>query len=348
MNYIFICSYLNVPCAVDTIEREGGDFRILTSNKRLAELFSELYSSDNVIKLPELFTSFGNPKMFLRDLILLPGYKKKYIDVLRESCPDKIFFYYLGWNGFESWLIKYFSNDSSIYYRPKVCLDKLKKNWNVKQYIKTIIARLLYKIPFKSMTYYRYPMIVIDNEYLRNINAISYPEMTGTNHIKKFIKERFREYSKIDVLLLVGGESNLDSNEYIRVMELLYTKLILFYKPENIGIKQHPDREGIEMSWMKQCTPITKHLPANLIMFTCSLVISYASATLYEAANINITAISLINLIKTSERHQKIRYKEYLLDNCRNKNIAFPESILDFEQALSQNIKTSQPVLSHT
>ena len=78
MNLIFIGSYLNVPCVIDTVEREDGEFRILTTNRSLVKFFSDLYSPHVVVELPVLFTHFRNIRMLFSDIINLIRYKKLY------------------------------------------------------------------------------------------------------------------------------------------------------------------------------------------------------------------------------------------------------------------------------
>ena len=61
MILVFCASYLNIPPAIDVIEKCDGKFRVISRNPQIAKLFSELYSEDEVILLPNLFVSFSNP-----------------------------------------------------------------------------------------------------------------------------------------------------------------------------------------------------------------------------------------------------------------------------------------------
>ena len=329
MNLIFICSYLSVTDVIDTIENEGSDFMILTSDKGLQKLFSELYSSSKVLKLPKLCLSIKPFSTFMSDLILLPFYKRKILNKCKEINPKKIIFYYIGWNGFESWLIKRLSKVAQVFHRPKVDMRAIKSNNLFKQAIKTYIFSFIYGIKFKSASFHNYPTITIDKSFLKLVGAKRYDHIFNPKNIRKFISNRFVYSNNIKVLILIGGEYNLDRDKYNSIMENIYISLVKHYKSSEIGIKNHPNFPSFNASWAKDSIIIDKLIPASLLCYTSEIVIAYGSAVLYEAADIGKRAISTAYMIPTKIKGSESNLVQYLLDNSKSK-IYFPICIDEF------------------
>ncbi len=335
MNFIFICSYLSVPCAIETIERESDDFRVLTANTKVIELFSELYSPESVIKLPRLFRSFGDIRAILVDIVKLPLHKHRILKLCRKLNPDKIFFYYLGWNGFESWLIKSLSKSTRVFYRLKVSLDNIEPNNSFKLRFKTRLVRVLFNIPVKARNFHGHPMMIVDKEFLTQINAEPYTTKHGAELVSKFIDRKYDEYKRVKILVLLGKEINLDVSAYHGILNQVYDIILKKYHAEEIGIKLHPDAIHTDIPCPENSVLVTQHLSAGLLCHKCDAVISYASATLYEADNIGVKAISLVNMVPATKAGQAENYRAYLEKNSLNNNIAFPNTLKELEMALN-------------
>jgi hypothetical protein len=330
---------MNVTDVIDTIEREKSNFMILTSDKHLQELFSDLYSSKEVIKLPILFENFRPSTQFFRDLVLLPFYKRKILNICKKINPKKIMFYYIGWNGLESWLIKNLSRDVKIYHRPKVDMRSIKSNNSMRLVIKTFIASFIYGIRFKSASFHGYPMTVIDKSFLKLVDAQKYDHIFNPKNIEKFIDNRLK-HSNIDVLLLVGGEYYLDLDKYSAAMKDIFSVLHKYYKPFNIGIKNHPHFPMFKNEWNEDFVILDSKLPANLLCYSSKVVIAYESSVLYEAADIGKSAISTLHIIPSKKNGEGDRVEKYLLDNSKSKNIYFPRSIDEFNDLLLAQIES--------
>ena len=336
MNLIFICSYLNVPCVIDAVEREKGDFRILTDDQGLFNLFADIYDGKNVIKLPTLFVSFGNIKGFCLDIVRSFKCKKQLLEVCRELKPTKILFFFLGWNGLSSWLIKKLSTNAEIFYQPEVNLDMLKANSSARLRIKTLLASSIFGIKYKSASYYGYPMIAIDQSFLDRVNAQRLECSIEPNKFRKLVQAKFLYSRKIDVLLLTGGMYNVDEEEYREKMQEVFEILASVCDPANICIKSHPNFPVVEFDFAEQCFVAAVESPANILCYASKCVIGYDSATLYEAADLGLTSICLVNIIPTNASGQKERISAYLLDNCTSQNILFPQDLDELNNLLTQ------------
>jgi hypothetical protein len=334
LNFIIICSYGNVTDVIDTVEHEGGEFRILTADEGLFQLFSDLYGVEHVIKLPILFGSFRNVTDFIHDIIRLSSYQKRLLRKCEQLNPSKIVFYYIGYNGFESWLIKKLCIDTKVYYRPKVNVEMIENNNSLKMRIKTFVVSHLYRIQFESSKYYGYPIITIGKSFLKKVHAQKYDHIFNTKNVIKFVKGKYSELNNIKVLLLVGGEYDLEIDEYSKKMYKLYCIITKYYDPHQIGIKNHPNFEKMEFEWSKNCVELPAKIPANLLCYNSKVVIGYGSATLYEAADIGVTAISIVKMITSTSKNHANETSKYLLDNSKSKNIDFPKDIDEFNNLL--------------
>jgi len=334
MTLIFICSYLNVSCVVDCIEHEGGDFRILSADKDLADLFLELYGDEQVIKLPSLFDSFGNIKSFLNDLYRLSKNKRKFLKILSEINPSKVIFYYTGWNGFESWLIKKLSSNSQIFYRPKVNIRFKESNYSIKNLVKTFILSLIYGIKFESSIWYGHPIISIGDSFLNQVGALNYDHKYNPKNVNKLVKEKYNEYRNIKVLLLVGGEYYLDSNIYDKKMHAIYDILLKYYQPGEVGFKSHPNFPKINFDWSGDSVILPDKVPASLLCFIVEVVIGYGSGTLYEAADMGLISVSVIDMVPSALDGHAQRTKNHLLNNTKSNKIHFPKNLNEFNNIL--------------
>jgi hypothetical protein len=325
---------MNVTDVIDTIEHENSDFRILTANDKLLILFSDLFGAKHVIKLPQLFNSFRNIINFFHDIIRLPGLKKRVLRECQKLNPSKIVFYYIGYNGFESWLIKNLCINTKVYYRPKVNVGMIEKNNSLKMRIKTFVISHLYRIRFESSKYYGNPIITIGESFLKNVHAQKYDHIFNSKNVNEFVKGKYSELNSIKVLLLIGGNYNLDRDEYREKMYEIYRVITKYYDSHQIGIKNHPNFPNKEFEWSKNCTELPDKIPASLLCYTSNVVIAYGSATLYEAADIGLPAISLINIIPSTSHNQAKDVSKYLLDNSVSKNIYFPKNFDEFNSLL--------------
>jgi len=335
MNLIFICSYGNISCAIDTVQNEGGSFTFLTQDENIANVLIELYGAEFVIKLPDLFGSFSNIKIFIYDVYRLHKYKNTLLERCKTLNPSKIFFYYIGYNGFSSWLIKSLSIGVTIYYRPKVDINLLKSSISIRNIIKTIILSTIYGIKFKSSQWYGNNMISIDESFLKVVRAQKYDHIYDNSNIIKFIQNKYDYLSHVKVLLLVGGEYNLEKNEYSRKITEIYSILQQYYESSEIGIKNHPGFPEVNFEWNNDVTVISNKIPSNLLCYGKQVVIAYGSSTLYDAAEIGVKAISLAFIINSTSKDQDVRTSKFLLDNLKSGNISFPKNRNDFNSIIA-------------
>ncbi len=336
MNLIFISSYMNVIKVINIIEKENNDFIIITSDKKLNVFFSDFYSPDKVIKIPLLFNHFRSVYRLLKDCISLPFYKKKFIRVFLQKKPKKIFFFFIGYNFFETWLINKLSINVKVYYDPEVDINQYKDVKSFKLSIKVFFLNLFLGIKFKISSFAGNKCVSIDKCFLNKVraNSLNLEKSNMDKHIRKF-----KKFRNIKVLLLVGGEYNLDRNLYDRKIHEIYQTIAKTYHPKEIGIKSHPGFPNIELSWKNNSIIIPDVIPSSILCYMAQVIIDYGGATLFEANKLEKTAISFVNLIPSTNINQAQEVKKYLLDNTPSGNIDFPETLDDLDILISKKTK---------
>ena len=127
---------------------------------------------------------------------------------------------------------------------------------------------------------------------------------------------------------------NVDDQSYIEKMKEVFEALAAICDPANICIKSHPNFPVIELDFAEQCFVAAVESPANILCFASKCVIGYDSATLYEAADLGVTSISLVNLIPSTSPEQAERISAYLSDNSSSKDILFPRDLEELNDFL--------------
>ena len=334
MNLIFIGSYLNVPCVIDTIDREDGKFRILTENKALVKFFSDLYSPQVVVELPEYFKHFRNVRKLFSDIIKIVRYKSLYSKSLIKLKPKKIFFFFITDGYLECWLINKLSNSTEIYYRPKINIKLIKKTKTIRLILKAFFLRLIFGCSFMPFKLHKHEYIGFNKIFLKKIRAKEYSPTKKNNNIMKVFSNRFPQFNKCSVLFLIGSELYIDINEYKEKMSLIFEKIFEMQPRKKVFIKRHPNTSLTSIDLPKGCVEIPYYYPGNLIFDKASIVISYGSAALFEAANKKKRAISLAFLIDSTRKGQAKSIKNYLKSNSSAK-IHFPKKLNDLSELLT-------------
>ena len=104
MVFIFCESYLSVLDTMTAVKKEEDDFIVLSSNSSIVKLFSELYSLQNVFLLPHPLIVFSKPLSIFKGLLRIQRKKKETLPLLLNYRPEKVIFFFIGFNGFASWL----------------------------------------------------------------------------------------------------------------------------------------------------------------------------------------------------------------------------------------------------
>jgi hypothetical protein len=308
------------------IEKEEDDFRVLCCDPSVARLFSELYLPKNVVLLPNTEIVFSRPFDIIKALIKISKAKKEMLPILLNLRPAKILFFFVGFNGFESWLIKKMAHSSQVFYRYGVNFSTFKPSFNVKMWLKALFYSAIYLIPFTAKKIGEYHLNCISTFFLKMIKAKSYPYLSGMKYAEELMRRKYPEIPELKVLLLIGGEQDIDVEIYKKEMSAILSLLASSLEPQKIGVKAHPNFDTPDIDMPAGCIMLPKYTSATLLFFKCQIVISYFSGTLHQAANAGKKAISLLEIIHALNKKQSEGYKKYILSNTK-KEICFPETV---------------------
>ena len=337
MVLIFCASYLSIPSTIDVISREKDDFRILSADFNVIKFFSELYSSEKIIRLPLLFGHFKNPRQLCLDLLKLATYKKRYFKLLKKLQPDKIVFFFVGFNGIASWLIKKMSLNTGIYYRAGVNTSFYDDVFDIKLYIKAVLLRFLFDTSLKAVRYGDSSLLITNKRFLSKVKANVYPEIADSGFLNDVISQRYPELPDYKVLLLLGKDPNVEEKEYERKILAVLNIVLECFRPDQIAVKQHPNPNFSISDHVipKDCVILPDYIPANLLCYKCSILISRASGTLFEAVNVGKIAISLLYFIKSTNSRSVEYQKKYLSLNSK-RAILFPNNLDELRKIFYQ------------
>lgn len=328
MVFIFCGSYLNVVGTMTAIEREGDDYLVLSSDPSIVKLFAELYSPQNVFLVPETTITFSKPLEIFGKVIRIQRKKKEILPTLLGYNPDKVIFFFTGFDGLALWLIHKLSPIAQVYYKPEIDPQCMRKSRNLRLGIKVLFYTLIYRVSFAQKRISGYCFGGVSDRYLRNVKAKEYPASFNMKYAKSFFERQYPRLPEVKIIMLLGGETNIDNTYYYEQISKFLKRLEGIVRSEEIGIKIHPRSDISNIGIPSGCVVLPKYLPASLLLFKCRIVIGYMSAALYEAADGGRKAISLLEMQEPTSRKQALEYKDYMMSNIKgNGKIYFPSTV---------------------
>lgn len=349
MILIFCTSYMQIPFVIDLIEEKKIDFKVITSSKAIAKNFSEWYSSGNVIKLPKFSLNFKNPVKLLVDIAKLKYYQIKYLLEIKRLKPQELYFFFIGFCGFEAWIIKKLSGKTKIFYRPaKNTRTLFKDAKKIKSRLKAYLLQLIYGAPSEAKRYGNDETVFLSEKFISQISAQLYTKIQDNENLNKFFSRTYSDVPEFEILLLVGGIYNVDDSEHIEKFQMVCDTLRSICSPNLIAVKQHPGHIFTKMKFPNEFLTLPDHIPANLLIFKSPIVIAYTSGTLHEAANLGDIAISLIYIIKsTCSAQAEAKRLMFLLNTEPGRRVQFPKSIEELKEICLRALKKKQNLNVH-
>ena len=343
MVFVFCASYLSVRDTIGAVEREKDDFLVITSNSSIATLFSELYTPPQVLLLPDTRITFSTPAEILKTQLRIRRSKKDVLSVLTRLQPSKIIFFFIGFNGFESWILKRLSRLGQVFYRPGVRTTYLRPSFNLRVWIKGAFAGVVYGIVFTPKRFGSYNFLGVSTSFLRLIQARPYRVAADGASVNDLLDRVYPKLPDFQILFLVGAEVNVEADYYKKEMSRIIERLASQLGPGQVAIKAHPLQDTPNLSLGRDCMMLPRYLPASLLLLKCSVVIAYASGTLFEAANSGIRAVSILHLLNPVDGQQASDAEAYLLANARQE-ISFPETVEELVATVVETL-SSESVL---
>jgi len=324
MTHIICLSNLSVP-AVLTITKGLEKFRIITDQPSLNNFFTEIYGPGKTVLIPPIPKFRGIKKIFKP--ILLNRFRKEIMNLAGMPENNEIFFFYNAMGYPMSWWISKVAHLNRVFYKPDIDMSMFKAKMTMKSFIKQTWIRINYGIhTTPSWTGERF-IYKVSDQFLEKYDIARITDFTVDHeHIHRLVKDKLN-LDKKKFLFLTGNtvpDRMVEEEEFIRVTD----NFIDTVGKENIAVKVHP-RFTTLISKEKICQLVPTYLPANVLLPNYQYVIGYTSSVLFEAANIGIPGISMLDMYKPINPARREEYRKYLNQNLKpgSAPIYFPKDM---------------------
>jgi hypothetical protein len=327
-----------VPLILTLIEKEGSEFTVVTNQENLKNLFSNLYDKENVVYI-EPFEAMR----FWEKALFLPRwfrYKYRVLNRLQFIQKSSIYFFFVAFGLYESWLIRKLSERNDIIYSPIINVSHWSKLSGLKVSIKVLYIRLIYGITVSPKLLGEASYWTISPLFLNVINAKVIKLEADLKIVTALVKNKFN-FGPGEILYATGGvieEKHVAVDEFIIKTDAVLSFLARF----NILLKSHP-RFPMLTETENTLPQVPSYIPGNLLLCNFKVIVGYASALIFEAANYGCTAISLLDYFKENSSAQKESFKSYLEENLHsNKRIYYPKDPSELQAIIFSVLKQNE------
>ena len=338
---IFCLSFLEVEWTLQLIEKnKPNNCIVITYNEAIMHLLAELYSSEMVfstkgVQVPEIQKNIFK---LGKKLILFYKQKREYTYMFQSISNCKVYFFFVAFGLFESYLILLLSKKNNIYYQPKVSIKSFSCDSSVQTKIYEHYIKLKIGVPIITLKSGDRIFRAVSDRFLYQINVNNFELPDNKNDVANLINQRFN-LNKFRVLILVGfGESELQNkNEYIERYNNLILYFIEKYGNSSVAIKWHPNTDD-NYIFDNKVFVIPKYIPGNLLIDKFQIFCGHVSSLLFEAANkdkISISTLNYCNIILTQEAFQG-----YFQNNLHDgKRIEYFDNLKSLDSLLLEKCK---------
>lgn len=332
---IFCLSYLEVEWTLQLIEENGsGNCIVVTQNAAIKTLLIELYSSEIVFSTEGIMVPDfqRNPVKFISNFLYFFKQKNK-IRIMLSSIKDcNIYFFFVAFGLFESYLIRLLSKNNRIFYKPVVIIDSLMHDNSFKAYVYKYFILIILNVPIISLKNANCKYRAVSKLFLKKINSKTFEIPDKKSDVINLINFKY-PIKKFKVLILAGySESKLeDRNDFL----IKYNDLIDFFVKkfgnDFIALKDHPN--SYKSNFIKdKFYEIPSYLPGSLIIDHFQIICGEVSSLLYEAANKNKISISTLDYCSVFSKKDG---KAYLAENLLpGKEIIYFNDLKSLEEIL--------------
>jgi hypothetical protein len=333
LKLIFCASQLDIPSTIILAEQSKKKFIIITDNITSFNFLKKNYPRSKIIYFLQPKKIFYlNFFLLFKNIYYNLNLKKKINKLLSGYSNSEVFFSFDCIAYQLAYAVKILSKKNTVYFnntRKDSFLYKIKfsfRGFLNKVYLKAMYGIDSYIVQAPSIKYF----LFFSRSFFDEISAKNV--LINLNH--KLLKKTKKKYlnGKIKKIFLLSMYTDISSNIlakekldlFLKEFTLLVEKKDIYFKIKNLSDKKMP----LEKSFYE----IPYYIPANICMYHFNVIVGYGSATLFEAANAGIKAISLIDILKTNETmNASCFYKKFLLKNLdKNKKIYFPKSMNEF------------------
>ncbi len=334
MRLIFCMSYTNVSLVIHSVESKSTPFRIVVNKIQLFDLFSGVYGAENCYLLPDIAILKVNSWWRLSSWLRFFSLKDKVLNDFLALKPTRLYFFFVGYSEFSTWLIKKLSEDTDVFYGPAVVANVVDDRWNFKSYLKVVVMGLIFPAKYDRIYNGSFYYNGVSRSYLKNIGARKVDFDVDNVRVREVIAKS-ESYNDVKVILAIGGEFQVDNEVFTCVVHDLVEILVQRFGGGCVAIKRHPVWGGIHIEAENALKTIPKNLPVSIFFDKDTIVISLYSAVIFEAANMGALAISLLKCVRMDDESIRENYLNYLGSNLNEgANIKFPSSLAELNGIL--------------
>ena len=327
LKIVFCISYLNIPITLTIVEQSSAPFLIATCNDQVYQFFAAFYPKEKLIyfeKAKSIITK--NPYAFVFNAIFNHRLKQRLNALFMPYIHCDVYFFLHAFAESAAYTVKYLSRRNQIFHIPSLkddCMSSSSRT--LTSFLNIIAKKLVFDLDVDVTNNGKREIYHYSENYFRSLNCIRLNKNLDHNTLSKFQKLHLNiVHEKILILAGLVPESGMvDREHYSLVMD----ELIQALPVGKVVIKLHP-RACQKFSAENELPELPKEWPANLLMYNFPVVIGYHSASIYEAANNDCVAISLLDLMEPTNPSLKNYYKSYLIKHLSlGKTIYFPHTI---------------------
>jgi hypothetical protein len=338
---------MSVPYTMDLISHDD-DVLIFTYNHNVKRFMSALYGEEK-IQLIESYSYLltGNLVKMVYFLSKIFAAKRKFSVMLSKYRDCDVYFFFPAFGHFEAWMINLLSSNNRVYYCPDASLKSFGRDnsWAARiqsAYIEHMFSQPV--VPLSAEGVSRY--YTVSEAFLENIGAQVVDISPDLGALSSIVCQKYC-LGKKSILLLSGGvveDRFVALQDYVVSSDTMIRLLVEQVGDASIAVKIHPRFERL-YSEENKLFRIDDAVPANLIYQNFSVVIGYCSATLFEAANDGLTAISLLEYFPAANVETQASSKSYLLSNlAAGREIFFPKNMEEIQTMVSGALVQGLPV----
>jgi len=314
LKIIFCLSNLFIPATLSLIKKsKPGEVIVYTHQENIKQFFENVELSEVIVYLRSDFVI----RKSIGAIVKYFFWRRELEKTIKALNPSEIYFFHCSFGGLENWLIRRISKNRNIpiFHSPIFNELPFKKRYSIAAFRLILSYLVLYQAKIMPLWTGERFIPRISSSFFKDIRTQEI-EITIDQRYVKSIVEKELTATDTEIVLLTGGTADLGlvtEAEYIEKVN----SLIECIGSGNIVIKQHPrykETFGLE----RILNSVPTYLPANVLFSKFKIFIGYSTATLAEAANNGLIAISLLDFMDVTNQDRRQSFKNYLDQNLKS------------------------------
>jgi len=315
---IFCLSNLNIP---STISLATNEFEIFTQSKDIYNFLKLMYP-DKYLKYIEESDIADKSLIYKGCLFFKSKFNLRKKFEKYKNCD--VYFFLVSYAHEMAYAIRILSKKNQIYHQPAVRLPQLEVCQ--KSFLWRFFLKLFYGLDIDSFKIGDRLIYLYSPSFFQKINAKPAYISIDASSISAQTSKVLNNYSEKIVFFMTDRLDEKFIKELYKILNLILNSV----GPNHIAIKYRNSlQEEFKFDLIYRTLP--NFFPGNIMIANFSIVVAIDSAILFEAANMGIKSISLINLFSTLSNTIKTDFISYAQSNLNhNATIYYPYTVEEF------------------